>query len=129
MGTNALIIPTLSDYTNVFRPTISKPISKAFLFNPKDYRYRLEDNSLKLDDNRLSTEDLRRLAGDPEVNQPIEENVLIYGIFSYLSLKKGLAFHSSFEIRITDMSRYFGITMVKAFGKASIAGDGLWHIG
>lgn len=110
MGINVLIIPTLSDYTDVFRPAVSKPGSKAFLFNPKDSRYRLEGNSLKRDGRILSQEELLRLASDSNVNQSIEENVLIYGVFSYLYLK-GLRFHGSFEIGITDISRYFGVTM------------------
>jgi hypothetical protein len=111
MGTNDLIIPTLSGYTDVFRPTVSKPDSKAFLFNPQDSRYQLEDCVLTLNGNPIRKEELLRLAGDPAENQPIEENVLIYGIFSYVYLKKNLTFHSSFEIGITGISRYFGVTM------------------
>lgn len=111
MGTNALIIPTLSGYTDVFRPTFSKPDSKAFLFNPKESRYRLEDRLLTLNGSSIPKEELLRLAGEPAENQPIEENVLIYGIFSYLYLRKGLAYNNTFEIGITDISRYFGVTM------------------
>jgi len=110
MGTNALIIPTLSGYTDVFRPTISKPDSKAFLFNPQDSRYRLEGRVLTLNGSPIRKEELLRLAGDPAENQPIKENVLIYGVFSYLFQRKDFANSSSFEIGITDISRYFGVT-------------------
>jgi len=110
MGGGFLIIPTLKRFTDVFRPTVSKPDSRAFLFNPQDARYQLEDGHLMRDDAVLSDDELRRLADDVTVNQPIEENVLIYGVFSYLVMK-GLEDYSTFDIGITDISRYFGVTM------------------
>lgn len=108
-----LIIPTLKGFTDVFRPTVSKPDSRAFLFNPQDARYQLNDGRLMRDGAVLSLEELSRLAGDVTVNQSIDENVLIYGMFSYLVLKKGLSYHSTVEIGITDISRFFRVTMGK----------------
>lgn len=60
----------------------------------------------------LSIEEVRRLASDAMVNKSIEENVLIYGLFSYFVLK-GLKNCSTFDMSITDISRYFGVTLGK----------------
>jgi hypothetical protein len=106
-----LVIPTLTGYTDVFRPAVSKKNSKAFLFNPQDDRYQVKGSMLQLDGQDLTEDEVIRLARDVSTNRPIEENVLIYGLFSYLILRKGLSHSSSFDIGITDISRFFGVTM------------------
>lgn len=106
-----LVIPTLTGYTDVFRPAVSKKNSKAFLFNPQDDRYRVKGSMLQWDGQDLTVDEVIRLATDVNVNQPIEENVLIYGLFSYLSRRKELAQNSSLDIAITDISRFFDVTM------------------
>ncbi|GMA58073.1 hypothetical protein GCM10025858_25760 [Alicyclobacillus sacchari] len=97
IGTKRLAIPTLKGFSDVFRSTVSKPDSKAFLFNPQDAKHQLNDGRLMRDGAVLSVEELRRLAGDLTVNKPIEENVLIYGLHSYL-VTKGLHLYSTFEV-------------------------------
>lgn len=111
MAPKNLIVPTLSSHTDVFRPTISDRSSRLFLFNPQGSKYTLKDKMLFRDEVALSKEELFIQAKNHAVNQPIKENVLIYGVFSYLYLKKGLEYNQSFEISITDISRFFGVTM------------------
>lgn len=114
MENNRLIIPTLSGYTDVFRPTVSdKKRSQAFLFNPQDNQYQLHDKKLLFNNLVLSQEDMVSLVQDPVINKPIEENVLVYGIFSYLCINKGLEHNTTFEVGITDISSFLGITVGK----------------
>lgn len=111
MEQGRFIIPTLSGFNDVFRPAATKKNNQAFLFNPQDVQYQLKEGVLMLDGHVLSLDELIQLACDVTVNHPIEENVLIYGVFSYLALRKGLAYHSVLEISVTDISRFFNVTM------------------
>jgi hypothetical protein len=109
---NSLIIPTLTGYTDVFRPTVKdKKTSQAFLFNPQDNRYRLNGKTLLFNNFTINKEEVIEFAEDPAVNMAIKENVLVYGIFSYLCSRKGLEYNTIFEIGITDISIFFGVTM------------------
>ena len=110
---NALMIPTLSGFTDVCRPTVSKTNSRAFLFNPQDSKYQLKEGRILREGSALSVEELSQMAGEVTVNQSIEENVLIYGVFSYLISRKRLALYSASDIGITDISRFLGVTMGK----------------
>ncbi|HWO97224.1 MAG TPA: hypothetical protein VNM45_13010 [Bacillus sp. (in: firmicutes)] len=111
MSVSKLVIPTLSKHTDVFRPAISDRYSRLFLFNPQDSKYRLKDKTLFLDNVALNKEELFKLGKNHEVNKHITENTLIYGIFSYLYWKKGLEHNTTFEISITDISKFFEVTM------------------
>ncbi|MEC1717799.1 hypothetical protein [Schinkia azotoformans] len=109
---NRLIVPTLKGFTDCFRTAITSDNSCMFLFNPASSEdlYELIDNVFYYQSHELSPDEIQELASNPKENKPIKENLLVYGVFSYLYSLHDLRNHNEFETTISSISYFLGLS-------------------
>ena len=107
-----LIIPTLKGFTDCFRPAINTDNPCVFLFNPASSEDSCEliDNVLYYQGYALSPDEIQELASNPKENKPIKENLLIYGVFSYLYSLHDLRNQIEIETTISSISYFLELS-------------------
>lgn len=108
---NKLYILTLAGFRDALRPVISDENCKATLLNFQDEDYVLYNNVLDYKGVSLSIEEVFELAANPNINKSIRENVLIYGIFSFLYSQRDLRNRYEFEVTESEMCKFLGLSI------------------
>jgi len=105
-----LIIPTLPGYRDAFRTTVTENDARAVLFYPRDERYVSSNGVLFCGGEAVTWEQLFEQISNPAVNRPIEEPVLVYGLFSFMYTHGDLRNHVAIQTTESRLCRFLGVS-------------------
>ncbi len=101
---------TLKGGQDMLRNAVTDENCKAVVFNPENMDYLLKVSTLYYKGSVLSEEEVLELVANPDVNKPIKEAMLIYGLFSYLYAEQDIRNKHVFETTVIELSNYLGIS-------------------
>ncbi len=113
---NSLIVLSDKNHREALKPCRLGKHSKAYLLHLREEeqeKYILRGNILYEGETPLNKVELGSLVCDLNINYPIKNNLLIYGLFSYLYEKEDLRNKDTWFIKVVDIERYFGVSTGK----------------
>lgn len=105
-----LFIITLTGYLNALSTIYDDDQCKAILLNLQDSNYELKNGRLFYEGEVLTEEEEFNVAADPTKNKPIANNVIIYGLFSFLYKELDLRNNWEFTVTEKQLCSYLGIS-------------------
>lgn len=109
-NSDRLIIPTLRGFRDALKPTVTDSSCKAVLFNPMDNNYYLANNTIYYKNHPLNENEVFELAANPNINKPLKEGPLVYGMFSLLYTNYDLRNRTEFRVTESDLCKCLGLS-------------------
>lgn len=106
-----LTLLTAKGSEDALRPVLIKGKESRFVLLNPEVPLTLEQGRLKDTAGKsINVRGAFNLAADADFNQPLEDNLLLYGLFTYFYQTQDLRNNSSFDVSISKLSDFLGVS-------------------